>query len=547
MNIYSGKSVSGGIAIGRITVISPKRDASSPVRTDDCEKGKIRFLSAVDLAKKQIKELYETALKRVGAESAEIFEIHKMMLEDCDFINSVLKTIDTDHVIAEYAVYKTGETFSGMFSEMDNEYMRERSADVIDISQRVISNLSGGGSAGGILSEPTIIVAETLTPSETVQLDRSKILAFVTSKGSVSSHTAILAGVMNIPAIVSADIPVLPALEGHIAAVDAYSGKIYLDPDSALLAPLQLRLDQDKKRKENLDKYRGVPTKTSDGKKIMLLANIGSPEDISSVIKNDAEGVGLFRSEFLYLESNQPPDEITQLKAYSSVAKKLGDKPLIIRTFDLGADKKADYITMEEEENPALGVRGIRLCFEKEELFKTQLRAIYRASAFGNIMVMYPMITSLDEVHRIKKITKEVKKELSYEKIEYNNIKEGIMIETPAAALISDVLAEEVDFFSIGTNDLTQYTLAADRQNPNLDDVYNVVHPSVFKLIELTCKNAHKKGIWVGICGEMGASEEATKRLIAAGIDEFSVSPQKILSLREAISKHPAHSQGVDG
>lgn len=547
MNIYSGKSVSGGIAIGRITVISPKRDASSPVRTDDCEKEKIRFLSAVDLAKKQIKELYETALKRVGAESAEIFEIHKMMLEDCDFINSVLKTIDTDHVIAEYAVYKTGETFSGMFSEMDNEYMRERSADVIDISQRVISNLSGGGSAGGILSEPTIIVAETLTPSETVQLDRSKILAFVTSKGSVSSHTAILAGVMNIPAIVSADIPVLPALEGHIAAVDAYSGKIYLDPDSALLAPLQLRLDQDKKRKENLDKYRGVPTKTSDGKKIMLLANIGSPEDISSVIKNDAEGVGLFRSEFLYLESNQPPDEITQLKAYSSVAKKLGDKPLIIRTFDLGADKKADYITMEEEENPALGVRGIRLCFEKEELFKTQLRAIYRASAFGNIMVMYPMITSLDEVHRIKKITKEVKKELSYEKIEYNNIKEGIMIETPAAALISDVLAEEVDFFSIGTNDLTQYTLAADRQNPNLDDVYNVVHPSVFKLIELTCKNAHKKGIWVGICGEMGASEEATKRLIAAGIDEFSVSPQKILSLREAISKHPAHSQGVDG
>ena len=546
MNIYSGKSVFGGIAIGKIAVIPPKSNTSSPTKTDNCEKEKIRFLSAVDLAKNQIKELYNAALKRVGPDSAEIFEIHKMMLEDSDFINSVLKTIDTEHVNAEYAVYKTGEEFAALFSQMDNEYMQGRSADVTDISQRVISNLRGGSDVTGNLNEPSIIVAETLTPSETVQLDRSNILAFVTSKGSVSSHTAILAGVMNIPAIVSADIPVDASLEGHIAAVDAYSGKIYLDPDSALLAPLRLRLDEDKKRKQNLDKYRNKQTITADNKKIMLFANIGSTKDISSVLENDAEGVGLFRSEFLYLENPLPPDENTQFEAYKTVAQKLSGKPLIIRTFDLGADKKADYITLDNEENPALGVRGIRLSLAKKELFKTQLRAIYRASAFGNILVMYPMITSVEEIRKIKKISEEVKKELSGEKIEYNDVKEGIMIETPAAALISDQLAKEVDFFSIGTNDLTQYTLAADRQNPNLDEVYDVIHPSIFKLIEITCKNAHENGIWAGICGELGALESATQKLLAAGIDEFSVSPTKILSMRETISNCVAHQKGFE-
>ena len=537
MEIYSGKSVYGGIAIGKIAVIGAKEEIIIPVSTSDTVYEKERFKKALLKSKEQLTELYSTAVKTVGEESAEIFEIHKMMLEDTDYIENVEKIIDKEKIMAEYAVSKTGQEFSERFLKMDSEYMRGRSADVTDISQRVISNLKGKIPDGQKLREKVIIVADDLTPSETIGLDRGNILAFVTAGGSPLSHTAILAGIMNIPAIVSSNIPVSESLDGSIAAVDAYSGKIYINPDNALLTPLRKRLDEDKKRYMELSKLRGKETKSADGKKISLLANISSSKDIEYVLENDAEGIGLFRSEFLYVGRTKPPSEEEQFEVYKDVATRMQSKPVIIRTFDLGADKRADYLTFEDEENPALGVRGIRLSLENEEIFKTQMRAIYRASVYGNISIMYPMVISEEEVKKAKLISQCVRNELKDKNIPFGRVEEGIMIETPAAALISDRLARMVDFFSIGTNDLTQYTLAIDRQNSRLGELYDVMHPSVLSLIKMTCENAHKNGIWVGVCGEMGGSREACKTLLSLGIDELSVSPTKILPLRELISK----------
>ncbi len=537
MEIYSGKSVYGGIAIGKIAVIGAKEEVIVPVSTSDTAYEKDRFKKALSKSKEQLSELYSTAVKMVGEESAEIFEIHKMMLEDSDYIENVEKIIDEEKIMAEYAVSKTGQEFSERFLKMDSEYMRERSADVTDISQRVVSNLKGKIPDGQKLREKVIIVANDLTPSETIGLDRKNILAFVTAGGSTLSHTAILAGIMNIPAIVASNIPVDNLLDGSIAAVDAYSGKIYINPDNALLTPLRKRLDEDKKRYLELSKLRGKETKTADGKKISLLANISSSKDIEYVLENDAEGIGLFRSEFLYVGRTKPPSEEEQFEAYKEVARRMQSKTVIIRTFDLGADKRADYLTFEDEENPALGVRGIRLSLENEDIFKTQLRAIYRASIYGNISIMYPMIISEDEVKKAKHISESVRNELKEKNIPFGRVEEGIMIETPAAALISDKLAHMVDFFSIGTNDLTQYTLAIDRQNSTLSEIYDVMHPGVLSLIKITCENAHKNGIWVGVCGEMGGSIEACKTLLQLGIDELSVSPTKILPLREIISR----------
>ncbi len=544
MEIYSGKSVYGGIAIGKIAVIGAKEEIIVPVSASDTAYEKERFKKALLKSKEQLTELYSTAVKTVGEESAEIFEIHKMMLEDTDYIENVEKIIDEEKIMAEYAVSKTGQEFSERFLKMDNEYMRERSADVTDISQRVVSNLKGKIPDGQKLREKVIIVANDLTPSETIGLDRKNILAFVTAGGSTLSHTAILAGIMNIPAIVASNIPVDNSLDGSIAAVDAYSGKIYINPDNALLTPLRKRLDEDKKRYLELSKFRGKETKTADGKKISLLANISSSKDIEYVLENDAEGIGLFRSEFLYVGRTKPPSEEEQFEAYKEVARRMQSKTVIIRTFDLGADKRADYLTFEDEENPALGVRGIRLSLENEKIFKTQLRAIYRASIYGNISIMYPMIISEEEVKKAKLISESVRNELKEKNIPFGRVEEGIMIETPAAALISDCLARMVDFFSIGTNDLTQYTLAIDRQNSSLSELYDVMHPSVLSLIKITCENAHKNGIWVGVCGEIGGSSEACKTLLRLGIDELSVSPTKILPLREIISKIEVFQKG---
>lgn len=537
MEIYKGKSVCGGIAIGKITLIGEKRDASVPVLTNDTEAEKSRFYKALETSKKQLENIHSAAVESVGEESAEIFAIHKMMLEDTDFTDSIKNVINKEKVVAEYAVYKTGEEFAAMFSKMDNEYMRGRSADVRDISQRVISNLTGELVDVQKLSEPAIIVANDLSPSETVSLDRKNILAFVTMGGSVSSHTAILAGIMNVPAVVSANIPIKQNLNGAIAAVDAYTGKIYIDPDDELLRLLRKKLSEDKEEKSALEKMRGLKTVTADGKEIMLFANIGSPEDARYAAENDAEGIGLFRSEFLYVGKAEAPSEEEQFEAYKKVAEKMNGKSVVIRTFDLGADKRADYINFDDEENPALGVRGIRLSLAKKSLFKTQLRAILRASAYGNISIMYPMIISADEIRSAKKLTNEIRSELQKKSIPFGNVKEGIMIETPAAALISDALAAEADFFSIGTNDLTQYTLAADRQNSRLDKIYDVTHPAVMQLIKLTCDNAHKHGIWAGICGEAGSDTSVCEKLIRLGLDELSVSPTKILPLRKIISE----------
>lgn len=547
MNIYSGKSVSGGIAIGKIAVLSERITKAVPQPITDTAEETQRFRKSLNIAKSQLEKLYNEAIDKVGVSSAEIFDIHKMMLEDEDYIESIESTINSEMVNAEYAVFKTGEEFAAMFSKMDNEYMRGRSADVIDVSQRIISSLCGSEHDGQKLSEPSIIVAEDLSPSETLQLDRKNILAIVTRGGSALSHTAILAGVMNIPAIVGADIPIDSTMNGQIAAVDSYSGKIYLNPDNALLMPLMERINEDKKRSARFDHLRGMETVTLDKKKIMLYANITSPNDAEYAIKNDAEGIGLFRSEFLYIGRPDPPGEEEQFEAYKEVAVKMKGKSVIIRTFDLGADKRADFIHFENEENPAMGMRGIRLNLLKENLLKTQLRAIYRASVYGNISVMYPMIISVNEIRRVKKISSEVRSELARENIPIGIVKEGIMVETPAAAVISDKLAQEADFFSIGTNDLTQYTLAADRQNSHLGDTYDAFHPAVFRLIEMVCKNAHAHGIWVGICGELGSNAEAAAQLLQFGVDEFSVSPTKILPMREIISNSKVFHTGQDG
>ena len=536
MQVYSGKSVFGGIAIGKISVYRKNEQQVKRVRTEDTKGELARYEAAKAAAIKQLQELYQKALKEVGEANAAIFEIHQMMLDDGDYNESVENIIKTQKVNAEYAVAVTGDNFAQMFRAMDDDYMRERAADVKDISERVLSILNGGQKGKVVTDEPVIIVADDLAPSETVQLEKDMVLSFVTVHGSVNSHTAILARTMAIPALIGTEeLPLDDTVDGKLAVVDGLNGKIYVEPDAQTLEEMKKRRQAELEKKELLQLLKGKDNVTLDGKKIMLYANIGNIKDLATVIQNDAGGIGLFRSEFIYLEKDRYPTEEEQFSIYKTAVETMAGKRVIIRTLDIGADKQCEYFEMDKEENPALGYRAIRICLTRPEIFKTQLRALFRASAYGNLAIMYPMITSLWEVRRIKEIVEEVKAELTAEQLEFGNPQQGIMIETPAAVMMSGELAKEVDFFSIGTNDLTQYTLAIDRQNPKLDKFYDAHHPAVLSMIRMTVENAHKAGIWAGICGELGADTSLTKEFLAMGVDELSVSPGSILPIRKII------------
>lgn len=535
MKEYKGKSVFGGIAIGRIKVYNKSEQQVKRVHIDDTEHEKKRYYAAVDKAAMQLQELYDKAVKEVGEANAAIFEMHQIMLTDDDYKESVENIIESQHVNAEYAVAQTGDNYAAMFAAMEDEYMRGRSADVKDISERLINILSGFNASSMVSDEPVIIVAEDLAPSETVQLDKDKILSFVSVKGSVNSHTAILARTMGIPALIGT--PVIPDndIDGKMGIVDGNSGCLYVDPDNEKLGYYRKKRDEQLKQKELLQLLKGREDITIDGRKIKLYANIGNVKDVMTVKANDAAGIGLFRSEFIYLERDTFPTEEEQFNIYRTVAENMAGKPVIIRTLDIGADKQCDYFNMDKEDNPALGMRAIRICLTRTEIFKTQLRALYRASAYGNINIMYPMIANMWEIDRIKEIEKEVRDELKQQGIDTGNVQTGIMIETPAAVMQSDELAEKVDFFSIGTNDLTQYTLAVDRQNPKLDSFFDPHHPAVLKMIKMVVDNAHKAGIWAGICGELGADASLTRDFLKMGVDELSVSPGRILPIRKII------------
>lgn len=536
MQVYSGKSVFGGIAIGKISVYRKNEQQVKRVRTEDTKGELARYEAAKSAAIEQLQELYQKALKEVGEANAAIFEIHQMMLDDGDYNESVENIIETQKVNAEYAVAVTGDNFAQMFRAMDDDYMRERAADVKDISERVLSILNGGQKGKVVTDEPVIIVADDLAPSETVQLEKDMVLSFVTVHGSVNSHTAILARTMAIPALIGTEeLPLDDTVDGKLAVVDGLNGKIYVEPDAQTLEEMKKRRQEELEKKELLQLLKGKENVTLDGKKIMLYANIGNIKDLATVIQNDAGGIGLFRSEFIYLEKDRYPTEEEQFSIYKTAVETMAGKRVIIRTLDIGADKQCEYFKMDKEENPALGYRAIRICLTRPEIFKTQLRALFRASAYGNLAIMYPMITSLWEVKRIKEIVEEVKAELTAEQLEFGNPQQGIMIETPAAVMMSGELAKEVDFFSIGTNDLTQYTLAIDRQNPKLDKFYDAHHPAVLSMIRMTVENAHKAGIWAGICGELGADTSLTKEFLAMGVDELSVSPGSILPIRKII------------
>ena len=536
MQVYSGKSVFCGIAIGKISVYKKNEQQVKRVRTEDTKGELARYEAAKAAAVEQLQELYQKALKEVGEANAAIFEIHQMMLDDGDYNESVENIIETQKVNAEYAVAVTGDNFAQMFREMDDDYMRERAADVKDISERVLSILNGGQKGKVVTDEPVIIVADDLAPSETVQLEKDMVLSFVTVHGSVNSHTAILARTMAIPALIGTEeLPLDDTVDGKLAVVDGMNGKIYVEPDAQTLEEMKKRRQAELEKKELLQLLKGRDNVTLDGKKIMLYANIGNIKDLATVIQNDAGGIGLFRSEFIYLEKDRYPTEEEQFSIYKTAVETMAGKRVIIRTLDIGADKQCEYFKMDKEENPALGYRAIRICLTRPEIFKTQLRALFRASAYGNLAIMYPMITSLWEVKRIKEIVEEVKAELTAEQLEFGNPQQGIMIETPAAVMMSGELAKEVDFFSIGTNDLTQYTLAIDRQNPKLDKFYDAHHPAVLSMIRMTVENAHKAGIWAGICGELGADTSLTKEFLAMGVDELSVSPGSILPIRKII------------
>ena len=535
MNKYTGKSVFGGIAIGKIMVYEKGEHQVKRVKVTDAEAEKNRYYEAVERAFKQLGELHDKALREVGEANAAIFEIHQMMLEDDDYKESVEHIIESQMVNAEYAIAQTGDNFSQMFAAMDDEYMRGRAADVKDITERLLGILSGNTESGVDADEPVIMVAEDLAPSETVQMDKSKILSFVTQKGSVNSHTAILARTMGIPALIGSDIVIDESLNGKLAVVDGTNGVVYVEPDEATLSAMQEEQRKDNEKKALLQELKGKEDVTLDGKKIKLYSNIGNIKDLANVIANDAAGIGLFRSEFIYLESDTFPTEEEQFNIYRTVAESMAGKPVIIRTLDIGADKQCDYFGLDKEDNPALGLRAIRICLTRPEIFKTQLRALYRASAYGNISIMYPMIISEQEVDKIKVIENEVKAELTEQGIEFGNPKSGIMIETPAAVIMSRQLAKKVDFFSIGTNDLTQYTLAIDRQNTKLDDFYDAHHPAVLAMIRMVVENAHAEGIWAGICGELGADTTLTEEFLKMGVDELSVSPGSILPLRKII------------
>lgn len=536
MQVYSGKSVFGGIAIGKISVYKKNEQQVKRVRTEDTKGELARYEAAKAAAVEQLQELYQKALKEVGEANAAIFEIHQKMLDDGDYNESVENIIETQKVNAEYAVAVTGDNFAQMFRAMDDDYMRERAADVKDISERVLSILNGGQKGKVVTDEPVIIVADDLAPSETVQLEKDMVLSFATVHGSVNSHTAILARTMAIPALIGTEeLPLDDTVDGKLAVVDGLNGKIYVEPDAQTLEEMKKRRQAELEKKELLQLLKGKENVTLDGKKIMLYANIGNIKDLATVIQNDAGGIGLFRSEFIYLEKERYPTEEEQFSIYKTAVETMAGKRVIIRTLDIGADKQCEYFKMDKEENPALGYRAIRICLTRPEIFKTQLRALFRASAYGNLAIMYPMITSLWEVKRIKEIVEEVKAELTAEQLEFGNPQQGIMIETPAAVMMSGELAKEVDFFSIGTNDLTQYTLAIDRQNPKLDKFYDAHHPAVLSMIRMTVENAHKAGIWAGICGELGADTSLTKEFLAMGVDELSVSPGSILPIRKII------------
>ena len=535
MEVYQGKSVFGGIAIGRISVHKKDEQQVKRVRIEDSEQEILRYRQAKQTAMEQLQGLYQKALKEVGEANAAIFEIHQMMLEDDDYNESVENIIRMQQVNAEYAVASTGDNFAQMFSAMDDDYMRARSADVKDISERVLSVLGGRATGIAASGEPVIIVADDLAPSETVQLNKDLVLSFVTVHGSVNSHTAILARTMSIPALIGTAIPLTDDIDGKVGIVDGKNGCIYVDPDEDTLGRMQQLKLEEQEKKELLQTLKGRENITIDGKKIMLYANIGNSKDLAAVLQNDAGGIGLFRSEFIYLERDTFPTEEEQFQIYRTVAETMAGKPVIIRTLDLGADKKCDYFEMEPEENPAMGCRAIRICLTRPEIFKTQLRALFRASAFGNISIMYPMIISVDELRKIKTIVAEIRQELTEQGVTFGEPKQGIMIETPAAVMMSEELAKEVDFFSIGTNDLTQYTLAIDRQNPKLDAFYDPHHPAVLRMIQMVVENAHKAGIWAGICGELGADTTLTRRFLAMGVDELSMSPGSILPVRKII------------
>lgn len=535
MNKYTGKSVFGGIAIGKIMVYEKGEHQVKRVKITDAEAEKNRYYEAVEIAFKQLGELHDKALREVGEANAAIFEIHQMMLEDDDYKESVEHIIESQMVNAEYAIAQTGDNFSQMFAAMDDEYMRGRAADVKDITERLLGILSGNTGSGVDADEPVIMVAEDLAPSETVQMDKSKILSFVTQKGSVNSHTAILARTMGIPALIGSDIVIDESLNGKLGVVDGTNGVVYIEPDEATLSAMQEEQRKDNEKKALLQELKGKEDVTLDGKKIKLYSNIGNIKDLANVIANDAAGIGLFRSEFIYLESDTFPTEEEQFNIYRTVAESMAGKPVIIRTLDIGADKQCDYFGLDKEDNPALGLRAIRICLTRPEIFKTQLRALYRASAYGNISIMYPMIISEQEVDKIKVIENEVKAELTEQGIEFGNPKSGIMIETPAAVIMSRQLAKKVDFFSIGTNDLTQYTLAIDRQNTKLDDFYDAHHPAILAMIRMVVENAHAEGIWAGICGELGADITLTEEFLKMGVDELSVSAGKVLAVRKVI------------
>lgn len=536
MIVIKGKSVFGGIAIGRISYLKKSREIVKRTIISDTGKELARFEAARQAAILQLEELYEQAAAKVGEANAMIIQIHQMMLEDLDYLEAVNNMIENQGVTAEYATSVTGDSFSLKFSSMEDEYMRERAADVLDISERVIKILRKEKQTAPSPKGPVIIASDDLAPSETIQLDKEMVLSFLTKYGSLNSHTAILARTMNIPAVIGLQDGLTEDWDGKTAVVDGFTGTVYLDPDEKTLEEMEEKKRREEEKKELLFSLKGKENITKDGKAIQLYANIGNSSDIGAVLENDAGGIGLFRSEFLYLEKSDYPTEEEQFSVYKYVAENLAGKKVIIRTLDIGADKQVPYFDLPKEENPALGYRAIRICLTRKELFKAQLRALYRASAFGNISIMFPMITSLKEVLEIKEVAAEVKAELKKAGIPYKeNLELGIMLETPAAVLISDLLAHEVDFFSVGTNDLTQYTTAVDRQNPMLEKFYDPHHLSILRMLKLAADNAHKNGKWIGICGELAGDLSLTEAFLSIGIDELSVSPALILPLRQKV------------
>lgn len=535
MQCLKGKSVYKGIAMGKISVLKKDDYIVKRTKIEDAQAEIQRVKAAVAASQEQLQKLYEKAVKEVGEASAAIFEVHQMMLEDEDYSESIENIITTEMVNAEYAVASTGDNFSEMFASMDDDYMKARAADIKDISKRLVKNLSGHGGDGIDLEEPVIVVADDLSPSETVQMDKDKILAFVTVHGSANSHTAILARMMNIPALIGVDMDLETLTTGVEGAVDGFTGEFYIEPTEEVKTSIQTKIEEEKEKRALLQTLKGKENVTKSGKTIKLFANIGSVSDMGYVLENDAGGIGLFRSEFLYIGRNELPGEEEQFQAYRQAVQNMAGKKVIIRTLDIGADKQADYLQIPQEENPALGYRAIRICLTQPEIFKVQLRALFRASAYGNLSIMYPMITSVEEVEQIQQIVCEVKQELKEAGIPYKDVEEGVMIETPAAVMISDDLAKMVDFFSIGTNDLTQYTLAIDRQNEKLDPFYKPHHKAILRMIKMVVDNAHKEGKWAGICGELGADPDLTETFVKMGVDELSVAPSMILKLRKII------------